>query len=132
MNSKREITIEPIAVAIVHTITLHSTIYSTFHLELMAEEDIDFHPIELTAHSLLSGSLDNLHENFVLLHQSQHILLTRLRLIEDRLKEIHTELAVSGKDVTQVQARIRAVRKKLADVAKILVKVDRRVGQLEK
>lgn len=98
----------------------------------MAEEDIDFHPIELTAHSLLSGSLDNLHENFVLLHQSQHILLTRLRLIEDRLKEIHTELAVSGKDVTQVQARIRAVRKKLADVAKILVKVDRRVGQLEK
>lgn len=98
----------------------------------MAEEDIDFHPIELTAHSLLSGSLDNLHENFVLLHQSQHILLTRLRLIEDRLKEIHTELAVSGKDVTQVQARIRTLRKKLADVAKILVKVDRRVSQLEK
>lgn len=97
----------------------------------MSDDDIDFHPIELTAHSLLSGSLDTLHENFVLLHQSQHILLTRLRLIEDRLKQINTELAVSGKELVQVQARIRALRKKLSDVAKILVKVDKRVGQLE-
>lgn len=98
----------------------------------MSEEDIDFHPIELTAHSLLSGSLDNLHENFVLLHQSQHILLTRLRLIEERLTLIHSELVVSGNDIIQIRARIRTLRKKLAEVALTLVKVDQRVGQMEK
>lgn len=97
----------------------------------MSDEDIDFHPIELTAHSLLSGSLDQLHENFVLLHQSQHILLTRLRLIEDRLKQLNKELSLSGKDMVQVQSRTRMLRKKLAEVAKTLVKVDQRVRQLE-
>lgn len=96
----------------------------------MAEEDIDFHPIELTAHSLLSGSLDNLHENFVLLHQSQHVLLTRLKHIEDRLKEL-SNAQDAGIDVVQVQARVRALRKKMAGVAKTLVKVDQRVSGLE-
>lgn len=95
----------------------------------MSDEDIDFHPIELTAHSLLSGSLDTLHENFVQLHQSQHVLLTRLKHIEDRLKllsETHEEPEI---DLVLVQARIKAVKKKLAGAAKTLVKVDERVTQ---
>lgn len=47
----------------------------------------ELHQIELTAHTLLSGSFDNLNENFESLSQSQLILLTRLKVIESKLQE---------------------------------------------
>lgn len=101
------------------------------HASTMSDEDIDFHPIELTAHSLLSGSLDTLHESFVQLHQSQHILVTRLRILEDKLKHLDRDPDDPKHDVVVVQARVRSLRKKLAEVAKTLVKVNERVAAIE-
>lgn len=100
----------------------------------MADSDgeVEFHPIELAAHSLLSGSLDNLHENFLQLHQSQHILLTRLKLIEDRLRTLESvEMKITEKSVLTMHSRVRALRKTLVESAKTLKKVEERVRGIE-
>lgn len=97
---------------------------------VLAMEEIDFHPIELAAHSLLSASLDSVHENFNLLHQSQHILLTRLKHIEHRLLllEASPDL-LSEQDMVDFQERIHRAQKQLADQNKILVDVSKRLGR---
>lgn len=95
----------------------------------------DLHPIELTAHTVLSGSLDTLHENFELLNQLQYILLARLKLMEDRLagfrqNAAESTAAVTEKDVADVLARVRAARRKLEASVKCLSKVEGRVEKL--
>lgn len=94
----------------------------------MAEEEIDFHPIELAAHSVLSASLDSVHENFSLLRQSQHILLTRLKHIEHRLLLLEASQDVlTEQDVIEFKERIHSVQKQLAEQKKTLVEVDKRM-----
>lgn len=98
----------------------------------MNEDDHEFHAIELVAHSVLSTSLDNLNDNFESLHQSQVILLTRLKLIEEKLlkiKEVNDESMKNnvGDDIN----RIRTIRKRLEGVEKKLKKVDKRVEGME-
>lgn len=95
----------------------------------------DLHPIELTAHTLLSGSLDNLHENFELLNQSQYILLTRLRLIEERLSSIKTvfvdsENHVDEKEVQNTFNKLKELRKSLHSSLKTLAQVNNRVERM--
>lgn len=92
------------------------------------EEEIDFHPIELAAHSVLSASLDSVHENFNLLHQSQHMLLTRLKHIEHRLLLLETSPdALSEQDVIAFKQRIRIAQKQLVEQKKTLVEVNKRL-----
>lgn len=90
----------------------------------------DFHPVELAAHFLLSGSLDNLHENFQQLHDSQKILLTRLHLIETRLAAVSDNIANSI-DLTDMQTRVRVLRRKLTDCAATIRRVEKNVDTLE-
>lgn len=84
----------------------------------MSEDDGDFHPIELAAHSLLSGSLDSLNENFLQLHRSQHVLLTRLKMISDRLDKIEGGLGdkIAASDVTAVYQQVKAIKAEVARV----------------
>lgn len=94
----------------------------------------DLHPIELTAHTLLSGSLDNLNENFEVLNQSQLILLTRLKFIEERLlsfkKVAVEESAIDDKQVANNFTKIKDLQKRLNAVAKTMEKVEERVGRI--
>jgi predicted nucleic acid-binding Zn-ribbon protein len=93
----------------------------------------DIHPVELIAHSLLSGSLENLTENFDQLHQSQIILLTRLNLIEQKLAQFTNK----GSEITHTDtiakylAAIKTLRKRLGVVIKTLDKVDKRVAKID-
>lgn len=93
------------------------------------DAEIDFHPVELAAHSLLSGPLDGLHESFGLLHESQHVFLTRLRHIEEKLQKY--EDSQFDVDVEATQAHVRLLRKRLAEVTRILQKVEKRLQQAE-
>ncbi|ODV67938.1 hypothetical protein HYPBUDRAFT_95764, partial [Hyphopichia burtonii NRRL Y-1933] len=95
----------------------------------------DLHPIELTAHALLNGPLENLHENFELLTQSQYILLTRLKLIENRLTSFEKAfceegLFVSDRDVQNSFSRIKELRKLLLKSLKTLSKISDRVNDM--
>lgn len=94
----------------------------------MPPDEIDFHPIELAAHSILSGSLDSIHENFSLLHQSQHILITRLKHIEHRLQTLENAKDFSEEDVTAIRARIGAIQKQLDTQRRVLSEVDARMN----
>lgn len=98
----------------------------------MSEDDGDFYPIELAAHSLLSGSLDSLNENFLQLHRSQHVLLTRLKMISDRLDKIEGGLGdkIAASDVTAVYQQVKAIKAKLQESEKRLTKVEKRVDRL--
>lgn len=88
----------------------------------------DLHPIEIIAHSILNGPLENLNENFNLLHKSQVILLTRLKLIEDRLQEFQKMSASLGeRDVSQAINRVQIIRKRLESIDKKLDDIDSRV-----
>ncbi|CAH2353961.1 hypothetical protein CLIB1423_13S02850 [[Candida] railenensis] len=94
----------------------------------------DLHPIELTAHTLLSGSLDHLNENFKNLNQSQVILYTRLRLIEDRLKSYYTVIEqnqAEPDELKEVVSRIKSLKKRLLSSVKTLKKVEVRVERME-
>lgn len=95
----------------------------------------DLHPIELTAHALLNGPLENLYENFELLTQSQYILLTRLKLIENRLTSFEKAfceegLFVSDRDVQNSFSRIKELRKLLLKSLKTLSKISDRVNDM--
>lgn len=94
----------------------------------------DLHPIELTAHTLLSGSLDHLNENFKNLNQSQVILYTRLRLIEDRLKLFYTVIEqnqAEPDEFKEIVLRIKSLKKRLLASVKTLKKVEVRVERME-
>ena len=93
----------------------------------------DIHPVELIAHSLLSGSLENLSENFDQLHQSQVILLTRLNLIEQKLGQFtQTNSEITQTDtIAKHLAAVKTLRKRLAVVIKTLDKVDKRVAKID-
>lgn len=99
----------------------------------MSEEDADFHPIELAAHSLLSGSLDSLNENFLLLHRSQHVLLTRLKMISERLNNIETAFGegIPGRDIEAVHQQIKLLKVKLQESQNRLKKVEKRLDTLD-
>lgn len=104
------------------------------------EHDSDIgglHPIELTAHSILNAPLDHLNEDFELLSQSQYILLTRLRLIEDRLKSFKKVVIDDGnmtseKEITETFNKIRDLKKRLVVTVKSLDKVEARVERMNK
>lgn len=95
------------------------------------------HPIELTAHSILNAPLDHLYEDFELLGQSQYILLTRLRLIEDRLKSFKKVVIDDGnmtseKEISETFNKIRELKKRLSVTVKSLDKVETRVEKMNK
>lgn len=95
------------------------------------EEEGDLHPIELVAHFLLSDSLENLHEMFLLLHESQHLLLRRLLVIEEKLTN-QLELAKKRDfDVALVYARLKAVNKKVNETRQVFDLVEKRLDRLE-
>lgn len=95
----------------------------------------DLHPIELTAHTLLSGSLDNLNDNFEILNQSQLILLTRLKFIEERLLSFKNvaldQSGIDDKEVVKNFDKIKELQKRLTGVGKVLEKVEERVERIE-
>lgn len=100
---------------------------------LMSSDDL--HPIELTAHTLLSGSLDNLNDNFEILNQSQLILLTRLKFIEERLLSFKNvaldQSGIDDKEVVKNFDKIKELQKRLTGVGKVLEKVEERVERIE-
>lgn len=111
------------------------------HSELLEHEHESgisgLHPIELTAHSILNAPLDHLNEDFELLGQSQYILLTRLRLIEERLKSFKKVVIDDGnmtseKEITETFNKIRELKKRLGLTVKSLDKVEARVERMNK
>lgn len=94
----------------------------------------DLHPVELAAHSLLSGPLDSLNDNFELLSQSQVILLTRLKIIEDRLnnfKELVDANIIDEKQFLQQTSKVKELSKRLSHILRQLDKIDSRLDKLK-
>lgn len=96
----------------------------------------DIHPIELIAHSLLSGSLDTLGENFDQLNQSQLILLTRLNIIEQRLQEfkqggIKYNQQVSEELLRQYGNKVQNLKRRLLSTITRLDKIDKRIDTMD-
>lgn len=91
----------------------------------------DLHPIELIAHQILSGPLDNLNDNFESLHNSQVILLTRLKSIEQRLTNLSIQSNDKVIDIQEELARIKVIRKRLQSSQKKLGKIDKRLEGLQ-
>jgi len=94
----------------------------------------DLHPIELAAHSLLTGPLDTLSDNFELLNQSQIILLTRLRVIENRLKTFKQLVELNDISEKQLLAqfnKIKDLTDRINRCLKLLDKIDSRISRLD-
>ncbi|KAG5420290.1 hypothetical protein I9W82_002170 [Candida metapsilosis] len=93
----------------------------------------DLHPIELAAHSLLTGPLDTLSENFESLNQSQIILLTRLRVIETRLntfRQLVESNDLNEKDLMAQLNKIRELSDRLTRSLKLLDAIDSRISRM--
>lgn len=97
----------------------------------MSDEEIEFHPIEVAAHSVLSSSLDSLQENFLNLHKSQQILLTRLKMIEDRLNKVNesTQSSISEEDLAAVHMKLSRIQQLLSRCEKSLASTEARCEQ---
>ncbi|RCK64928.1 hypothetical protein Cantr_00513 [Candida viswanathii] len=94
----------------------------------------ELHQIELTAHTLLSGSFDSLNENFESLNQSQSILLTRLKVIENKLNEFQkfaNDGFINEKELAEQFHKIKELRKRLDSCLKTIEKVEKRLDSLE-
>lgn len=97
----------------------------------------DLHPLELTTYSVLNGSLDNLNDNFEQLNKSQTILLTRLKLIEERIKKFQSEILDGDgtgleKNILQALNQIKDLKKRMRTCLQTSSKVDARVERLYK
>ncbi|KAI5969772.1 hypothetical protein CANMA_001234 [Candida margitis] len=93
----------------------------------------DLHPIELAAHSLLTGPLDTLGDNFESLNQSQIILLTRLRVMESRLKNFKQLVEsndIGEKHLVSQFTKIKELSDRLSKSLKQLDKIDSRVSRM--
>ncbi|KAI5964218.1 uncharacterized protein KGF55_002160 [Candida pseudojiufengensis] len=93
----------------------------------------DLHAIELTAHSILSGSLDNLNDNFESLNQSQIILLTRLRIIENRLNSFKKSIdsnVIDEKKLLEIFDKIHELSKRLTKNLQKLDQIDNRFTKI--
>lgn len=90
------------------------------------------HPLEVTAHTVLSGPLDSLGDSLEQLGTSQVTLLARLRLLQDLLTQYEqaARVAPTEKDVARVFERIRGLRKRLAATMKRLERSDAEVDSL--
>lgn len=101
--------------------------------ETTLEDLNDYHAIELATHTILSNLLDSLHDNFELLHQSQFILLTRLKLIEQRIKAFQTALnnGITATELQQKLASIVNLRKRLEQVLARMDTVNSRLLKIE-
>lgn len=101
--------------------------------ETTLEDLNDYHAIELATHTILSNLLDSLHDNFELLHQSQFILLTRLKVIEQRIKAFQTALnnGITATELQQKLASIVNLRKRLEQVLARMDTVSNRLLKIE-
>lgn len=101
--------------------------------ETTLEDLNDYHAIELATHTILSNLLDSLHDNFELLHQSQFILLTRLKLIEQRIKGFQTALdnTITPTELQHKLASIVTLRKRLEQVLAKMDTVSSRLLKIE-
>lgn len=90
------------------------------------------HPLEVTAHTVLSGPLDSLGNSLERLGTSQVTLFTRLRLLQDILSRYDQAArdAPTEKDLARVSERIRGLRKRLAATVKSLEQTDKKVDSL--
>lgn len=81
------------------------------------------------------GSIvDNLNENFELLNQSQLILLTRLKIIEERLsnfKSVINDNTINEKELEEQFNKIKQLRKRLDRCLKMTESIEMRVDKLE-
>lgn len=92
----------------------------------------DYHPIELAAHSILSSLLDSLHDNFELLHQSQFVLLTRLKQMEQRVKRYQESGSpVAAAEVQSKTLTIAQLRKRLETLVTKLDEINQRLEKEE-
>ncbi|CUM62802.1 uncharacterized protein PRCAT00000360001 [Priceomyces carsonii] len=110
-------------------------LHSMGHTTEEDSEINDLHPMELMAHSVLSGPLDGLNESFEQLSQSQLILLTRLRLIEERLTSFKKSVTDEGnmlddKEVASNIDRIKDLTKRAGISFKTLSEIEKRVERM--
>lgn len=100
-------------------------------LDLDSAEDNDLsalHRMELVAHSVLNGPLDQLNETVELLGLSQLILLARLNLMQERMSRIHNSIEeghfTQEKKNQQALSKIKDLRKRLQNSLKLLSKIE--------
>ncbi|CDR40511.1 CYFA0S05e01266g1_1 [Cyberlindnera fabianii] len=85
----------------------------------------DVHPIELVVQSVLGDSLDALATQLQTLHESQVVLMARLKVIEEKLKrwEVETEQDV---DIKKMHDRLVESKKRLTTVLAKLSEIEQR------
>ncbi|KAI3404737.2 hypothetical protein KGF56_002440 [Candida oxycetoniae] len=101
--------------------------------EHLRESINDVHPVELTAHTVLSGPLDSLNASLASLDESQMELLTKLKLLEDRLttfKKLTESNFVDEKQLSAHSNKVKEFSKRLSVILKQLDKLEARVDKL--
>ena len=92
------------------------------------------HRMELVAHSVLNGPLDQLNETVELLGLSQLILLARLNLMQERITRIRRTMEegqfTQDKKNQQTLGQIKDLKKRLQNSLKILSKVEDRTQRM--
>lgn len=92
------------------------------------------HRMELVAHSVLNGPLDQLNETVELLGLSQLILLARLNLMQERINRIQKSMEegqfTQEKKNQQALCQIKDLKKRLQNSLKILSKIEGRTQMM--
>lgn len=91
-------------------------------------ERYDIHPMELVVQSVLGKSLESLSGQLQTLHESQIVLIARLKVIEEKLKKSEGQLTVDI-DVKHTEERIMLVKKRLQNALATLTIVEQRIRE---
>lgn len=95
--------------------------------ESRAEEELfDVHPMELVVQSVIGESLETLSTNLQLLHESQVVLLARIKIVDEKMKKFDELMVkeVGGIDIKAANERMSGVKKRLTAVYHRLQKID--------
>ncbi|ODQ59787.1 hypothetical protein WICANDRAFT_62372 [Wickerhamomyces anomalus NRRL Y-366-8] len=85
--------------------------------------------MELVVQSLLGGPLEGLSNHLQTLHESQVVLIARLKILEEKLRKYSDQLTIDI-DVKGTNERLHIVKKKLTKIQSTLKIVEDRFEKL--
>jgi hypothetical protein len=86
----------------------------------------DIHPMELVVQRVVGPSLESLALQLQTLHESQIVLIARLKVIEEKLKRSEGQLSIDV-DVKMTEERLMGIKRRLTAVLSTLSTVEQRV-----
>ncbi|KAH3674593.1 hypothetical protein WICMUC_003139 [Wickerhamomyces mucosus] len=93
----------------------------------------DIHPIELVVQSVIGESLENSYTHLQTLHESQVVLIARLKIMEQQIKKYREHIKMGNElNIGTAQDMITALHQRINKINSKLEVIEKRLDHIEK